>query len=161
MRLRETLAVGGIASICAAAPAQAVITNFSVDVETSIDMGLDWLEIQGFFGNPGMHCAGQGFGDGIGLVALALLEKRANANLNALTVGYSGSTVQNQARIDLLMPYVIARASPVMGMYAYRDGADLMALSIYNQTGGPDAVGSLAAINATVDRVAVNQDAQG
>src|SRR5687767_7551481 len=99
--------------ILAALPAQAQVTNFSLDVATAIERGLDWLEAQGHFANPS---AG---GDAAGLVALALLEKRVSADQNAAPSGYANATPRDQGRIAPIMAFVITRAQ-VSPFYAYR-----------------------------------------
>ncbi len=142
-----------------ASPAAAVITNFSTDVETAIDNGLAWHAAQGHFDNPST-CPPGGAGDGAGLVALAMLEKREDANQNAVSQGYALAPPADQALLDTAIAYIIGRVagSP---FYAYEDGADLMALSLYWRTGGPDVAGSIAAINEITDRILANQGVHG
>lgn len=153
-----------LCSVLLASTASAQITtNFSDDVETAIDRGLGWLDTQGYFEGrcPGRATSGT-IEDGAGLVALALLEKRVDATQNAVSRGYSLSDAADQARIDSLVGLLIDRvdASPVAGFRAYQDGADLMALSVYYNTGGPNA-GALPAISKIFDRMAQNQGAHG
>ncbi|MHC4837628.1 MAG: MopE-related protein [Planctomycetota bacterium] len=138
----------------AAGPATGQITNFSEDVGRSIDLGLSWLDDNGAFGNPSTA------GDGAGLAALALLEKRRNADQNAAPVGYANATPEDRARIDRVIAYILGRA-PGAAFYAYRDGADLMALSVYLRSGGPQQQQASAAINAIFDRISANQGGHG
>jgi|GEM_PF-754531 len=150
-----------------AQPAGAQITHFSTDVEVAIDRGLQWLDDEGFYEGicgplvPGSQEWGRGHDPG-GLVALALLEKRRDASQNAVSSGYAHSTVENQARIDSLMGLLIDRidASAADDFRAYQDGGDLMALSVYYMTGGPNP-GALMAVNKIFDRIAVNQGPHG
>ena len=99
-------------------------------------------------------------GNSAGLAALALLEKRAGQLPSDPPQGYNGASAADKLKLDAIMAYIIARA-PAQSFYAYRDGADLMALSVYLRSGGPNQAGALAAINAVFDRVKVNQDAEG
>ena len=151
------LRIAGAACLFVAAPAAAQVTNFSDDVATAIDRGLAWHDAQGHFADPST-CSG---GEGAGLPALALLEKRADANYNTLSQGYAGASAADQARMDSVLGYIITRQQGGPSFYAYRDGADTMALSLYLRTGGPDQMGALAALNAAVDRILMNQGAHG
>ena len=142
--------------LLAAVPAQAQITNFSRDVAVAIDRGLRFLDDGGVFANPSAAS------EGAGLAALALLEKRESADPNSPPTGYSNALPGDKGRLDRIMAYIIARAgAPGQGFYAYRDGADLMALSVYLRTGGPDQVGARAAALAAFDRIAANQGQHG
>jgi hypothetical protein len=136
------------------------VTAFSEDVHDSINRGLDYAAAQNWFING---CPAAGHGDGTGLIALALLEKRADANQNAISQGYSNANAIDQARADLVISLLINRvdASGPNAFQAYQDGADLMALSLYFRTGGPDQMGALGAINKLFDRIAANQLASG
>lgn len=135
-----------------AATAHAQITNFAADVHAAIDAGLNWIDANGGFGS--------GSGDAAGLAALALLEKRVSALPNAVNQGYALATPTDQARMDSVMAFVIGR-SLVNGFYAYRDGADMMALSLYLRTGGPNQSGALASLKATFDRTIPAQNTLG
>ena len=140
--------------LLASAAAQAQVTRFGEDVSRSIDAGLAWLDAQGAYNNP------SNAGEATGLAALALLEKRQSADQNAPPVGYSGATPDDQARLDRAIAYILASHAQA-GFYAYRDGADMMALSVYLRSGGPDQVGARAALDAMFDRTQENQNANG
>ena len=60
-------------------------TNFSRDVATSIDAGLQWFVNLGAFTNPGSIENGRS----AGLIVLTLLEKRVSADQYAEVSGYS------------------------------------------------------------------------
>ena len=150
--MKRALLVLGLVAFSTSAQAQ--ITNFSQDVASSIDAGLGWLDAQGAFNNPSSA------GDAAGLVALALLEKRDGADQRAVTIGYAGANAADQARIDRVMAFIIARSTNA-NFGAYRDGADMMSLVVYLRTGGPNAAGALAAANNIVDRIARNQNGAG
>jgi hypothetical protein len=159
-------ALGGAAAICFAAPAHAQITqpitNFSNDVETAIDWGIAWLEANAFLNAAGNVCGTfSAAGDGAGLAALAVLEKRrADPSQNALSQGWQFANAVDQGRIASVMAFIISRP---LGLPSanYRDGADMMALSVYQRTGGPDQAGALTALADRVDRVLANQSPSG
>ncbi len=129
-------------------------TDFSRDVGSAIDRGLSYLVATGAFNNPSAA------GNGAGLAALALLEKRQSDDLGAAAQGYVNALPADQALLDTVMAYIIGRAQGA-AFYAYRDGADLMALSVYLRTGGPDQAGAWAALIATFDRISANQGVHG
>jgi len=128
---------------------QAVITNFSTDVAASIDLGLGWLNANGAYNNPSSA------GNAAGLALLALLEKRQGSDTTAVTQGYALASAADQTRMNNVVAFILASHVPA-SFYAYRDGQDLMALSVYLLTGGPNP-GVPAAINTIVDRVLANQ----
>ncbi len=133
--------------------AQAVVTNFSSDVSDAIDAGIAWLDARGSFSANA--------GEGAGIVALAILEKRRNRDQNADPQGYANALATDQAKINNIMGYIIGRASGNPGYGTYRDGADLMALSLYLRSGGPDQQGARTAINAAFDRLMQTQNGAG
>ncbi len=134
-----------IVALSLAAPARAQVTNFSADVNTAIDNGLNWLNTSGYF-------AAGAAGSSSGLVALALMEKRASAAQNAVGTGYAGATLADQAKLDAMIGYIISVAGNPF--FAYVDGQELMALSLYLRTGGPNQAGATGALNQTFDKVA-------
>ena len=143
-----------LAVVFVAAPAGAVETNFSRDVGASIDLGLAWLDARGAFN------AICGWGDAAGLCALSLLEKRESNDLNAAPTGYANANAEDRARLDRIMGYILGRA-PNAAFYAYRDGGDLMALSVYLRSGGPQQAPTIAAIQRVFDRMRANQGGHG
>lgn len=134
-----------ISALCAAAllsisaSAQA-ITQFEIDVSTAIDRGIEWLANNGAFNNPSSA------GDAHGLTMLALLEKRATGNPADPPQGYAGANATDQARLRSAAAYLLDRVNN-NNFYAYRDGADLMALALYLRTGGPDKADLIASGN--------------
>jgi len=138
--------------------AHAQITNFSEDVASSIDLGLEFADQQGWFTNG---CPLGNHGDGTGLITIALLEKRQDANQNALSQGYEFANAVDQGRMDEAISFIIDRVANSVEMDAYQDGADLMALSLYWRTNGPDQAGALSAIHLLFDRIAQNQGNHG
>ena len=143
-----------LAMILSAAPAGAVETNFSRDVGASIDAGLAWLDARGAF-NANSAC-----GDAAGLCALSLLEKRESNDLRAAPTGYANAQAADRQRLDNIMGYILGRA-PNAAYYAYRDGGDLMALSVYLRSGGPQQAPAIAAIQRIFDRMRANQGGHG
>ncbi|MCA9526768.1 MAG: thrombospondin type 3 repeat-containing protein, partial [Myxococcales bacterium] len=132
----------------------AQVTRFSEDVARSIDAGLAYLDGRGAFNNPSSA------GDAAGLAALALLEKRESADPNALFQGYANANAADRARLDRVMAFIIARSRNA-NFYAYREGGDAMALSVYLRTGGPQRNEAVASLNAIFDRMRANQGAGG
>ena len=146
--------VTALAMVLALGTAANAQTNFDNDVNAAIDAGLTYLTTQGVYANP------SNAGNSAGLSALALLEKRAGLLPSDPPQGYNGASAADKVKLDAIMAYIITRAQ-ASSFYAYRDGADLMALSVYLRTGGPNQAGAIAAINTTFDRVRLNQDAEG
>jgi hypothetical protein len=151
-------ALFGIA-LCVSATQALAVTPFEQDVATSIDRGLAYLDNIGAYNNPSSA------GDAAGLDMLALLEKRPSGNPADPPQGYSGASAADQARADRVVAFIITSHQP-SGFYSYRDGQDLMALSLYLLSGGPNpsVIGShdvVAAVNAMVDRTLANQNAAG
>ncbi len=163
MRRISTAFVAALFTLTAGS-AVAQVTNFSTDVARSIDDGLAWLDSQGAFANPS-PCGPSG--RGAGLCALALLEKRESADFRAQVLGYENSTPEDQQRADRIMAHIIGQAGqPYNGgnsarFYAYREGASMMALSVYLRTGGPDQAGARAALDAIFDQTSANQGGHG
>jgi hypothetical protein len=146
-----------LALALSAGTASAQVTNFSTDVTAAIDAGLARLTADGAYGdaNPGNGVSSSA-GNAAGLVALALLEKRASADQNAGQAGYAGATPADKLKLDEVIGFIIQQHGPA-AFYAYRDGADMMALSVYLRTGGPNTAAALATLNAIFDRVMLNQ----
>ncbi len=139
-------------TLALASSATAQVTTFSQDVARAIDDGLAWLDANGAFANPS-SC-----GDAAGLCALAILEKRQSADVNARVQGYENAQPADQQRIDRIMAYIIARSN--QAFYSYRNGAAMMALAVYIRTGGPDAQARVA-LDRYFDQVSANQGNHG
>lgn len=147
--LKKTLVVSvGWGAMLIAGGAQAQITPFTTDVGTSINMGLAWQAANGaYIGSAG---------DATGLSLLALLEKRVDStNPASPSQGYALASAADKARMDSAVAFILS-SHVGAGFYAYRDGADLMALSVYLLTGGPTP-GVQAAINTIFDRTILAQ----
>ena len=160
MQLSRTLRLAFVAAALlalSAGAASAQVTNFSSDVSSAIDAGLARLNAASAFGdaNTANGCNSSA-GNAAGLAALALLEKRADSNQNSVSQGYSGASAADKAKLDEVICYIINNHT-AQSFYSYRDGADLMALSVYLRTGGPNSAGALASINAMFDRTIASQ----
>jgi hypothetical protein len=105
--------------------------NFGIDVTNTIDA---WL---GYARSANILDAGN---SASGLVVLAFLEKRAGANPGDPINGYTGSTAADKCLLRNAVRGIITGGSHVArgGFYAYTDGIDMMALSLYKTSGGPD-----------------------
>ena len=100
--LRRMFAAG-VATLLVSVPltASAFRTPFGNEVNASIERGLQYLRNQE---------GGNGQVDGTygtGLAMLAFLEKRASADWDAPTVGYRGSSPDDQARLQRMARYVV------------------------------------------------------
>jgi hypothetical protein len=153
-RIAGTLAVSAIVFTSTAFGA---VTNFSEDVNTAIDRGLNWQVVNGAY-------TGSAF-DATGLSLLALLEKRQSSDQDAAPQGYANASPADQARMESAVSYILNNhipAGPNSGTYAYRDGANMMALSVYLLTGGPDPVGPpvtvLQGLNQIFDAIVATQN---
>jgi len=146
------------------ARASAAVTNFSADVATSIDMGLAAFTAGGAYNDP------SACGDAAGLALLALLEKRQGADPNTLSQGYANATPADQSKMRKTTAYLLKKIND--GLYSYRDGSWMMALSVYKLSGGPDRGGHpdlpnslpynlCSGLNKIFDRIAVEQSAGG
>src|SRR5687767_15162751 len=123
--MKRRVLVASLAAILTATSVAAQTTNFSTDVNTAINRGLT------FMANSGWATGGNS-GDATGMVALAFLEKRSSADQNATPTGYLGATAADKARIDGMVNYMVGNAGA--SFYAYRNGQEMMALSVYVRT---------------------------
>ncbi len=146
--------------------AQAQVTNFSQDVGTSIDLGVESLATRGAYNNPSTA------GPAVGLTTLAIMEKRASADQNAVGQGYNGASAIDQGRMRNSIAYILSQINNVPFDLSYKDGSGLMALSLYLRTGGPDRgehpdlpaalpYDLIGAIDTIVDRFGTYQNAEG
>ena len=147
-KLVKWLAIASIS--CFSLGVQAAATPFSTDVTAAVDDGLQWLRTNGAFSSNNSDRR-----QARGLTLLALLEKRESADINAEPVGYANSLPADQTlartAMDLLLgdtSYGAARAS----FYAYSDGENLMAISLYALTGGPEIAGRMT-LREAMDRL--------
>lgn len=125
--------------------ASAFRTPFGDQVNATINRGLTYLRNTENNGNTG--------GWATGLAMLALLEKRANADWQAPSVGYRNSSAQDQARLRRMARYVVNMDPALQGggvAYSYGTGSGLMGLSLYLSTGGPTNVGARVSVEQAI-----------
>ena len=139
------------AALSLAAGSALAVTPFQADVATAINRGLNYLAANGAFSNPSSS------GNASGLAMEALLEKRASGNPADPPSGYSGALPADQALLKTAAAYILLYGAPP-GLYAYRDGAWMFALSGYALTGGPDK-SVLAPANASYTTIKQTMDA--
>ncbi|MCA9543683.1 MAG: thrombospondin type 3 repeat-containing protein, partial [Myxococcales bacterium] len=132
---------------------------FETDVGAAIDDGLQYLRNANVFTNPGQVRAR-------GLALLALLEKRAGIAPDSPVLGYAGSAPADQALAEAAVARLLSDTSAYgaayASFYAYGTGENLMALSLYANTGGPEVANAnnltiRAAIDRMVDRTLAAQ----
>jgi hypothetical protein len=130
-----SLAVSGVAS------AQ---TNFAKDVNDTLDAWIVQMRAQNAL-------TGGTAGNSTGLMALAFLEKHDPTNPGAI-VGYNNLLPADQTRVQAAILFIINNHFGAF-IYLYRDGQDLMALSDYARTGGPEPAGATHTVRATIDAI--------
>jgi hypothetical protein len=151
--VRIAATASAVALVLTAAHTQAADDlAFELDVTAAIDDGIQYLRSVGAFSssNSSMRQAR-------GLMLLALLEKRESADPNAAITGYSNASAGDKALAETAITRIledtsfgVARGS----FWAYYDGQNLMALSLYTTTGGPEvANGPGFTLRAAMDRL--------
>ncbi len=133
---------------------------FETDVGAAIDDGLQYLRVQKVYtSNDGTQRQARG------IALLALLEKRAGVSPDAPILGYDGSSAADKALARDAMvnimndtTYGVSRAA----FYAYSDGSNMMAISVYALTGGPEVANTnnytlRSAMDRLVDRTVAAQ----
>jgi hypothetical protein len=166
--LRNVVAALALLGVISA-PASAQ-SNFALDVNDAIDDGLNYLRTTYWGGGPGFAVLNPN-NTSLGMIGLALLEKRQSANPGDPIVGYQFASADDQTRLRNLVAALDANGNhiPRGGMYAYTDGQDLLFLGLYARTGGPevnDGVGDSGRtlrqmINMVVDRAVATQGGTG
>ena len=127
------------------APAAAFRTPFGDRVNDTLERGLAWIRTQENNGN---------YNDwSTGLAGLALMEMRASAHWNAPTRGYRNAPAEDQARLQRMARFVIGHDPSLRQQgqaYSYGTGNFLLFLSLYRQTGGPNAVGAAVTVDVAI-----------
>ncbi|MFN3203048.1 MAG: hypothetical protein ACE366_31935 [Bradymonadia bacterium] len=118
--------------------AEAQVTPFGERVNQSIERGLQYFR--------GQQRGDGGFGptpEATGLATLCFLEKRASSDWNAEPLGYENMSPDDQQRVRSAIRYMIEEDDGLQGGVpnSYVTGSNLMAISVYLLTGGPDDVG--------------------
>jgi hypothetical protein len=160
--------VATLASVTILGGTASAQSNFAKDVNGAIDDGLNYLRATYWGAGPGFVPVVH---DASGFIGLALMEKRQSANPGDPIVGYQFATADDQARLRNLVAAIDAHSNHVARgfMYAYNDGQDLLLLSLYARTGGPevnDGVGDSGRtlrqmIDRVVDRIISTQGGTG
>ncbi len=117
--------------------ARAIVTPFGQRVNRAIDRALGNLRGVEVNGNIG--------GRSTGLAVLCFLERRESADWGAPPVGYAGMAAADQALVRRAIAYMINNdvgLGPGGTPYTYQTGSSVMALALFLDTGGPDAVGA-------------------
>jgi len=138
-------------------------TPFDLDVNAAIDDGLQYLRDQNVFASSGWSQR-----QARGLAVLALLEKRASADPGSDPLGYANSSAADQALARTAVGLILTDTNygAPRTFYAYTHGENLMALSLYANTGGPEVnsppnMTLRAAIDKMVDETLANQTIGG
>ncbi len=121
--------------------AQCEATPFACRVETSIERGLQYIRQQengrGMVNNNANHNF---------LMTLSFLEKRDGVGWMGRPQGYEGMDPNDQAMIVRMVQHMIdsepSMTNPNSPPYTYVTGGNLMALSSYLASGGPNDVGA-------------------
>jgi hypothetical protein len=163
MQKRSIAATAGLLAALATTEARADVecegTPFACRVDEAILGGLDWYRSQyrnGSFGSP----------EGDFFPLLAFLEKHTTASPNSPTVGYRGLDADDRAMLAATLGQIIqadpALQNPNAAAQTYTTGGNLMALSVWLATEGPDDVGAgIGARQALANGVVALQRSQG
>lgn len=168
MKTVQRVLAGTLLLLGVSAGSASAQSNFALDVNDAIDDALDYMRTTYWGPAPTYTPA---VVEASGMLGLALLEKRQSAVPGDPIVGYQFATAADQARLRNLVAALDASFSHVNrgSFYTYVDGADLLFLSLYARTGGPevnDGVGDSGRtlrqmIDRLVDRAIVQQGANG
>lgn len=147
--VRALLSVLGVVCLSTASWAQECEgSRFECDVDAAIERGLDFLRAserqRGDFGEPG----------GTFLGVLSFLEKRTGVGWDAPARGYRGMDPADKALVQRMVKAMIERdaalQNPAAVPNSYITGGNLMALSAFIATGGPDNVGAPALVTTAI-----------
>ena len=123
-----------------------VITPFEQDVNAAINDGIQYLRDSNAF-------TGQSAGQQRArpLVLLAFMEQSGVEG----EAGYSSLPPDDQAIVRSAMQSLLTDGGcgPNRSFYAYCHGAALMALSLYYETGGPNDLGVVRTVSASIDKM--------
>jgi hypothetical protein len=145
----RTAALAVVAVVSLAGSAQAQVTPFSTDVSTAIDRGLDYLRLAGAY--TSCH-------DTQGLTLLALLEKRQSADYASEITGYEHASAADQALMETAVGFILNNTcnfGVATGDFyrTYLRGENLMAVSTYARTGGPEIPLAAFTLRGAIDRI--------
>ena len=147
---KTTRAASGVAAaliLTLAVPTNAqAVTPFQQRVHDSIEMAVNYFR--------GLPIEGGAAGWATGLGMLCVLEKRVSADWHSPHVGYIGMEDDHRAQMVASARYLIDTLDGSLReagqAYAYGTGSNLMALSLFKATGGPDDVGASVTVSTAV-----------
>ncbi|MCA9528274.1 MAG: hypothetical protein KC549_18445, partial [Myxococcales bacterium] len=161
---RRSAAGAALVGLLAASSAQAQecqATPFACAVDQAINFGLQYARnaergVGTFSGQANHNFLGM----------LSFLEKRSGIGWQGNAIGFNGMDPNDQAMVIRAAAALIngdaAMTNPNAAPYVYVTGGNLMALSAYVATGGPDAVGAqVTASQAIANGVVSLQNNQG
>ncbi|MBT3878408.1 MAG: HYR domain-containing protein [Candidatus Scalindua sp.] len=142
MRIRNLIFIAMLAVVvCITGNIARAETKFEKDVSAAIDDGLTYLRNVNAFTDDS-YSGHDGQRRARGLALLALLEKRTN--FGDPVNGYSGSSVADKALAEATVIKILE--DNLFGaqrrFQAYQHGSNLMALTFYAKTGGPEVTNS-------------------
>ena len=135
------------------ASAQCMSTPFACEVDAAINSGLEYVRARE--GGRGTFSGGNDSRHNF-MFVLTLLEKRDGVAWQGRAVGYDGMDPNDQQIVERSIRQMIngdpALTNPNAQPYTYVTGGNLMGMSSYIATGGPDDVGA----NVTVSQAITN-----
>jgi hypothetical protein len=165
MRTVQRVLAGALLLLSVSAGSASAQSHFALDVNDAIDDALNYMRTTYWGPSPTYTPS---VVEASGMLGLALLEKRQSANPADPIAGYQFATPADQARLRNLVAALDASFSHVNrnSFYTYVDGADLLFISLYTRTGGPEVVSGTGRtlrqmIDRMVDRAVVQQGANG
>ncbi|MEZ4466624.1 MAG: hypothetical protein R3F43_19800, partial [bacterium] len=154
-------ALVGLLAASSAQAQECQATPFACAVDQAINFGLQYARnaergVGTFSGQANHNFLG----------ALSFLEKRSGIGWQGNAIGFNGMDPNDQAMVIRAIAALIngdaAMTNPNAAPYVYVTGGNLMALSAYVATGGPDAVGAqVTASQAIANGVVSLQNNQG
>jgi MYXO-CTERM domain-containing protein len=146
-RITAGFALVVLMALTATAHGQCQGTPFACSVDQAINQGLQ--HIRNTTRNGVFQDARYNF-----LATLSLLEKREGVGWLGPRVGYDGMEPADQALvIELIQNMIAGEASmtnPNQQPYTYVTGGNLMAMSVYLRTNGPDEVGAAVTVRQAI-----------
>jgi hypothetical protein len=153
----------GVLVVLTSAGIASAQTNFAKDVDSALDHFLNYARSQIDLGNLGTPPSI----DPVGLIGLTIMEKHDLTAPGSPILGYSNASASDKTRLQSIALGILNSGAHVQrgSFYAYVDGIDMMFLSLYARTGGPEPAGALTTIrggiDTMVDRTIAGQTAAG
>ena len=151
-------AAAAVSATFGAMPTAQAVTPFQQRVHASIERAV------AYFRDMPIDGGNAGWASGLGM--LCMLEKRVSADWHSPHVGYIGMANDDRERMVATARYLIDTLDPSLReqgqAYSYGTGSNLMALSLFKATGGPDDVGAQVPVTqAVANAVAAFKRQQG